>query len=242
MEVFNLKRNITIKYPSTTTLSKAEFDLDEFCPHCGKPGAHILYETMASKLFDNKNNSVALFLKCSRSECNKFHIQEFPFEKYTSDSYTITKVADKIPYTYRVKLENTLPSVVNNTFPEFKDIYEQSLEAESQGLNKIAGVGFRKSIEFLIKEYVIYQNPDSSEEVKSKFLGKVINENLSEFPKIQTLAKAAVWIGNDETHFIRVHNDKDIQDMKDFLTAAALFISAELKVEEALEFTNRPKE
>ena len=29
--------------------------------------------------------------------------------------------------------------------------------------------------------------------------------------------------------------------MKEFLTAAALFISAELKVEEALEFTNRPK-
>ena len=27
----------------------------------------------------------------------------------------------------------------------------------------------------------------------------------------------------------------------EFLTAAALFISAELKVEEALEFTNRPK-
>ncbi|EGO8762806.1 TPA: DUF4145 domain-containing protein [Enterococcus faecalis] len=197
---------------------------------------------MASKLFKNQINTVALFLKCSISECNKFHIQEFPFKKLEAGTSTITEVGSKIPYTYRVKLENTLPAVVNNTFPEFKDIYEQSLEAESQGLNKIAGVGFRKSIEFLIKEYVIHKDPDSSEQVKSKFLGKVINENLSEFPKIQTLAKAAVWIGNDETHFVRVHDDKDIQDMKEFLTAAALFISAELKVEEALEFTNRPKE
>lgn len=237
-----MKRNITIKYPSTTTLSEAEFDLDEFCPHCGKPGAHILYGTMTSKLFDNQINSVALFLKCSISECNKFHIQEFPFKKISDGSSSIVEVGTKIPYTYCVKLENKLPAVVNNTFPEFKDIYEQSLEAESQGLNQIAGVGFRKSIEFLIKEYVIHKNPDSSEEVKSKFLGKVINENLSEFPKIQALAKAAVWIGNDETHFVRVHDDKDIQDMKEFLTAAALFISAELKVEEALEFTNRPKE
>lgn len=237
-----MKRSVIINYPSNSSTSTAEFNLDEFCPHCGKPGSHILYGTMTSKLFNNQINSVALFLKCSISECNKFHIQEFPFKKLDASIYTIAEVGPKIPYTYRVKLENTLPAVVNNTFPEFKDIYEQSLEAESQGLNKIAGVGFRKSIEFLIKEYVIHKDPDSSEEVKSKFLGKVINENLSEFPKIQTLAKAAVWIGNDETHFVRVHDDKDIQDMKEFLTAAALFISAELKVEEALEFTNRPKE
>ncbi|MFG5393383.1 hypothetical protein ACFJX6_08420 [Enterococcus faecalis] len=237
-----MKRSVIINYPSNNSTSTAEFNLDEFCPHCGKPGSHILYGTMTSKLFNNQINSVALFLKCSISECNKFHIQEFPFKKLDASIYTIAEVGPKIPYTYRVKLENTLPAVVNNTFPEFKDIYEQSLEAESQGLNKIAGVGFRKSIEFLIKEYVIHKDPDSSEEVKSKFLGKVINENLSEFPKIQTLAKAAVWIGNDETHFVRVHDDKDIQDMKEFLTAAALFISAELKVEEALEFTNRPKE
>ena len=236
-----MKRSITIHYPSSNSNSYAEFDLDEFCPHCGKPGAHILYEAMASKLFNNVTNSVGIFLKCSRSECNKFHIQEFPFTKYNHDSSNITEVGDKIPYTYRVKLENTLPSIVNNTFPAFKEIYEQSLEAEAQGLDQIAGIGYRKSIEFLIKEYVIHQNPASTDDVKSKFLGKVIKENLSEFPKIQTLATAAVWIGNDETHFVRVHDDKDIQDMKDFLTAAALFISAELKVEEAIEFTSRSK-
>ena len=138
-------------------------------------------------------------------------------------------------------MENNLPDLVNKTFPAFKEIYEQSLEAEAQGLDQIAGIGYRKAIEFLIKEYVIHKQPENEKDVKSKFLGKVIDNNLTEFPKIQTLAKAAVWIGNDETHFVRVHEDKDIQDMKDFLTATALFISAELKVEEALEFTSRSK-
>ncbi|GMC00416.1 hypothetical protein [Enterococcus thailandicus] len=236
-----MKQNITVHYPNTTTTSSSEFELDEFCPHCGNPGTHTLYASMTSNPFNNIENSVSLFLQCPRRECNKFHIQEFPFTKISEDSARIKSVEPKLTHTYRVKLDNTLPDLVNNNFPNFKSIYEQSLEAESQGLDQIAGVGFRKSIEFLIKEYVISQDPSSSEEVKSKFLGKVINENLSEFPKIQALAKAAVWIGNDETHFVRVHDDKDIQDMKGFLTAAALFISAELKVEEALEFTNRPK-
>lgn len=236
-----MKRDITIIYSSTSSTSSVEIDLDEFCPNCGKPGSHILHKAVASKRFNNLENTVAIFLQCPRSECNKFHIQEFPFKKKSPESFIVLSIGPKIINTYRVKLENTLPTIVNNAFPSFKNIYEQSLEAESQGLDKIAGVGFRKSIEFLIKEYVIHQDPESEEEVKAKFLGNVINENLSEFPKIQALARAAVWIGNDETHFVRVHDDKDIQDMKEFLTSAALFISAELKVEEALEFTNRPK-
>ncbi|MGH1783620.1 hypothetical protein ABE872_09970 [Enterococcus gallinarum] len=236
-----MKRTVTIKYPMGTSSSTVDLDIDEYCPHCGKPGSHILCDAVASDLFSIVNNSVALFLKCSISECSKYHVQEFPFKKSHSQSSAIEAVYPRIPYTYRVKLENNLPELVNNTFPAFKEIYEQSLEAEAQGLNQISGIGYRKSIEFLIKEYVIHQSPDSADEVKKKFLGKVISDNLKEFPKIQTLAKAAVWIGNDETHFVRVHDDKDIQDMKDFLTAAALFISAELKVEEAIEFTSRPK-
>lgn len=236
-----LKRTISFKYPSSTKTSSAEFDVDEFCPHCGKPGAHILYDSIASKHFKNLNNSVALFLKCPRNECNKFHIQEFTFKKDSEGSSLVSNIGPKVLYTYRVKLENNLPGLVNKTFPAFKEIYEQSLEGEAQGLDQIAGIGYRKAIEFLIKEYVIHKQPENEDNVKSKFLGKVIDENLSEFPKIQTLAKAAVWIGNDETHFVRVHKDKDIQDMKDFLTATALFISAELKVEEALEFTSHSK-
>lgn len=236
-----MKRSVTIHYPNTGSTSTVVLDVDEFCPHCGKPGSHILYEAMASNLYNVTINSVALFLKCSITECNKFHVQEFPFRRVNSQSSVIESVYSKVPYTYRVKLENGLPELINKTFPSFKEIYEQSLEAEAQGLTQISGIGYRKSIEFLIKEYVIRQNPDSAEDVKTKFLGKVISENLEEFPKIQALAKAAVWIGNDETHFVRLHDDKDIQDMKDFLTAAALFISAELKVEEAIEFTSRSK-
>lgn len=236
-----MKRKISVKFTDTSSSISTDVDLDEYCPHCGRPGAHILYNTMASKLYNSVENSVALFLKCSISECNKFHIQEFPFGKHSPGGDNLKFVGNKINYTYRVKLDNTLPEIVNQTFPAFKNIFEQSLEAEVQGLDQIAGVGYRKSIEFLIKEYAIHKDPESAENIKAKFLGKVIDENLIEFPKIQTLSKAAVWIGNDETHFVRVHEDKDIHDMKEFLIATALFISAELKVDEAINFTSRPK-
>nr|WP_054756717.1 hypothetical protein [Liquorilactobacillus satsumensis] len=61
---------------------------------------------------------------------------------------------------------------------------------------------------------------------------------MDDLPRIQTLAKAAVWIGNDETHFVKIHSEKDLKDMKGFLSAAALYISAELKADEAEAFIN----
>ena len=236
-----MNQTLTVRYPQTSSTSSDEFDIDEFCPHCGQPGSQIVFSSMTYDSFNNLENAVAFFVQCPRRNCKKFHIQAFPFRKNSFGSSTIAEIGKKIPYTYKVKHVNNLPEIVNITFPAFKTIYEQSLEAEAQGLDQIAGIGYRKAIEFLIKEYVIHKQPENEDNVKSKFLGKVIDENLSEFPKIQALAKAAVWIGNDETHFVRVHEDKNIQDMKGFLTATALFISAELKADEAIEFTSRTK-
>lgn len=214
-------------------------DINSVCPHCGIPIDPTVLSAHSNSLINKLSGSLCVLLSCTNPVCKKYHVQAFEYTRY-AQGFSI-EIGKKVPYTYKPILENNLPEEINNTFPNFATIYNQALEAESMALDQIAGVGFIKSIEFLIKEYVIHQNPNLSEEIKAKFLGKVINENLKEFPKIQTLAKAAVWIGNDETHFVRVHDDKDIQDMKEFLTAAALFISAELKVEEALEFTNRPK-
>lgn len=233
-----MEKKITISY-SDGDREAVTVDIDTVCPHCGIPVVPTILSAHSNSLKTELKGSIGVFISCTNKKCLKYHVQAFEFTR-GARGFSI-EIGKKIPYTYQVRLENSLPAVVNDTFPSFKVIYEQSLEAESQGLDQIAGIGFRKSIEFLIKEYVIHQNPASADDVKSKFLGKVIKENLSEFPKIQTLATAAVWIGNDETHFVRVHNDKDIQDMKDFLTATALFISAELKVEEAIEFTSRSK-
>ena len=52
-------------------------------------------------------------------------------------------------------------------------------------------------------------------------------------PRIKSLAEKAVWLGNDETHYIRKHEDKDITDMKRFIDAMVYFISMVLITEDA---------
>lgn len=103
-------------------------------------------------------------------------------------------------------------------------------------MDQIAGVGYRKSLEFLIKDYAIRNQPEDSESIKRKMLGPVISEYLTDFPKLRNLAKAATWIGNDETHYVRRHDDKDIRNMKQFIKAAAQFIAADYDADLAEEF------
>ncbi len=115
--------------------------------------------------------------------------------------------------------------------PRFVEIYNQSLEAESYKLNEIAGMGYRKAIEFLVKDFAIHQNPTEQEKIESDLLSHCINEYMPD--NIKTLLERLTWIGNDETHYIRKHEDYNITDMKIFIDAAVYFINMILVTEEA---------
>ncbi|WP_262405064.1 DUF4145 domain-containing protein [Mammaliicoccus sciuri] len=129
------------------------------------------------------------------------------------------------------------PNEIDSVSSEFSKIIAQSSHAEGLGLNHLAGIGFRKALEFLIKDYLIKYKGLDENTISKKQLGKCISENIDD-SRLQSLAKAATWIGNDETHYVRKHDDRDIHDMKKFLHKMTLFISYELAVEDATEFTS----
>lgn len=118
------------------------------------------------------------------------------------------------------------------------EIYTQALSAEYYNLTEISGIALRKSIEFLIKDYLINFKKEDPTSIKSIMLGQAIKriENLT----VQNLAKATTWIGNDETHYERRYEDKDVNDMKRFIRALVHFISFELIASEAEDFVTTP--
>ena len=56
--------------------------------------------------------------------------------------------------------------------------------------------------------------------------------------KIQKLAKVSIWLGNDETHYIKKFEDKDINDLKRFIDTTVYFILYNLNVDEADDIIN----
>ncbi|MHC5225582.1 Ogr/Delta-like zinc finger protein [Ignatzschineria sp. LJL83] len=198
------------------------------CPHCGVTMKPIfLIATSNNKARDVKQN-IGVFFQCADLNCYNY----FALKYVCADATTFILE----PYLYRPPIKIDLPDDINQISKSFIQIYSQSVKAESEGLDQIAGIGYRKALEFLIKDYAIKHNPDKESSIKKSMLNKVILEYLSDFPKLQNLAQAATWIGNDETHYVRRHDDKDISDMKQFIKSAALFISADLTADMAQDF------
>ena len=232
---------IKITYPDTTTTSTTSVFLDEFCPHCGIEGMPIVFHASTEKLYNSIPNIVGVFVRCPRSDCGKFSVQSFTFEKYTSESNSVAKVSEKIPYSFKAIFHNDLPQEVKEGFPDFNNIFNQSLEAESLGLDQIAGMGFRKSLEFLIKQYAARREPDKEEKINKETLNNTIENRYADFPKLQKLAKVASWIGNDESHLVKKHTEMDIQNMKAFIRSASLFISADMDADIADTYIEESK-
>ena len=108
--------------------------------------------------------------------------------------------------------------------------YNQASAAESYGLNEIAGMGYRKALEFFVKDFCIAEHPADADAIRKQHkLGIVIDKYVDD-RKLQAAAKMTAWLGNDETHYERRWTDKDIKDLKNLLRITIGSIN------EALEF------
>lgn len=125
-----------------------------------------------------------------------------------------------------------ISDAIKTMSPLFATTYAEATQAEAENLTEIAGCGYRKAVEYLVKDYLCTKFPDQSDSIKGEFLGTAIKR--IEDDRIKTLAERTVWIGNDETHYVRKHENLDIEDMKRFITAMLHYIDAELALEEAL--------
>ena len=117
---------------------------------------------------------------------------------------------------------------VQDLSPRFVTIFNQAAAAEAFRLTEIAGMAYRKALEFLIKDYCISCFPNDAQMIRKEFLGKVIKDRLTD-KKIQMAAEKAVWLGNDESHYVREWVDHDVQDLKNLIRITVSGISESLE-------------
>lgn len=218
-----------VTFSSSAGSRRGVIDLPNECPWCY---SKIKPDIIAKNRYDSVVNTdefvASILLECPNC-ANHFHATyELNFIN-RNGSYIAEKLVKKpVP-----KSSFDYPEEVNEISSEFKSIISQTTHAESLGLNHLAGIGYRKSIEFLVKDYLIRLKGFDRDKTEKKSLGQCIND--IEDPRIKALAKAATWIGNDETHYTRRH-DKNIDDMKRFLHALTLLVSLEKSVIDAESF------
>lgn len=212
-------------------LMKAKYDnsayadvgvtVTDVCPNCGRGIEPILKDSSFYK--DGSNHILFLTLFCN--SCKYAWVDSY---NYLND---YGNIYPRNLHHYKEQ-PSEFPKEISNLSPQGVKTYTQSLQAEADGYDTLVGIGLRKSLEFIIKDFLIQKFPEKADEIKKKMLGPVIIEYIDD-QILQKLAQATSWIGNDETHYVRRHTDKDLQDLKKFLNATIRYIEYQLTILDA---------
>ena len=196
------------------------------CPSCHK-GVKIIFITHSTY-----GELSQVFARCPL--CKNAFIGEYTSE---GDVYYFRKFHDY----QKPKPKKEFSQGVKDISETFISIYSEAEIAEEMKLNQICGGGYRKAFEFLIKDYLISkldkESEDSGQEeekIKNKPLGKCISEDIGD-SRIKEMAKRATWLGNDEIHYTRKWDEKDLSDLKKLIEIVIHFIEMETLSEKYLE-------
>jgi hypothetical protein len=203
-------------------------ELPDECPYCHDK---IVPKFLYGIDDDGQYRWAKIIFLCPSSECKQVFISYYA----VSEDRTIWRLlGNSVGY----NKSKPFPKSINEISPNFVEIFNQAFSAEQYKLMQVCGVGYRKALEFLIKDFAKKkEKKENHEKIEALPLIKVIKTYI-DHPKIKSNAERAVWLGNDETHYIRKWIDKDLKDLKILIDLTASYIDTEYLSD---EFANEMK-
>lgn len=188
------------------------------CPYCHKSiePNYIIFNEISRE-------EIEVVLKCPSINCQRAFVAKY-FHDY-HDYYNLYAVSKG-----EIKAKD-YSEHINNISPNFVKIYNQAYFAEQHNLLEICGVGYRKALEFLIKDYLITKNSTNEDTIKKKPLGQCIIDDVDD-SRVKKVSKRAVWLGNDETHYVRKWEGKNLEDLKKLISLTIHWIEMDYLTEE----------
>lgn len=193
-----------------------EISLPNLCPRCGH-GIEPVYKSSFSV-----GDNLTVFFKCP--SCSEGFISS-----YIGTKLGYPEFVESLPSPSETR---SFPESISAISPEFIEIYNQAFLAEQSGYRLICGMGYRKALEFFVKDFAIYTHPDEESSISELSLSNCIDAYV-EATNIKSLAKASAWIGNDETHYVRKHPDFSCEDLKAFINAFVSYVDMTYECERA---------
>lgn len=174
------------------------------CPICHRLSEISLLQSKALP----DNTLVEVIFQCGFAGCLRYFIGYYGTNDRDRELRWVT------PQEANVEI---VPEFVTQLSPSFMDIFRQAENARTHNLDQIAGPGYRKAFEFLIKDYAKStldpeEQADEIGKIESMFSGNVIGTYVHD-KRIEAIAKRALWLGNDESHYLRKWENHDIEDL-----------------------------
>lgn len=210
--------NLEVKDSKNRQYSITVKTLPDTCPCCHK-GIEPTYRF--GFIHDNgdplfNTDLVQAIFQCPRRECQRIFVADYtkfnqPRPLGEDERFKLKGLS---PYWFEKK-EFSQP--IRKLSPSFCEIFNEASAVEASKLDNITGPGYRKALEFLIKDYLISIDPTNEVSIKTATLQSLIQNRITDV-NLKTCAERAIWLGNDETHYLIKWESQDIDDLKLLIT------------------------
>ena len=217
-----------LEYNGTNCLEKSIlFSAPPFCPLCNIRNRPII----VSENFLRER--AYIFFICSN--CDSSFLGIYTFNPLPENETPVNPFP-----TYPLSLEKLFPNQLHyeefpeiQTFsPSFAIIYSQTLSAEKEGLTELTGMGFRKALEFLVRDYLVFLEPEKEEDIRKLTFANCIKKLDTD---LQEVADGANWLSNDFVHYTKMHHEFNIEDLKEFIDLFVAKIQAKVAEKNAID-------
>ncbi len=205
-------------------------DLAVECPHCEYDVEPKVVVGCAYFHPESETGEAFAFAMCPRCEEKIFIKYTLAVEPYQYGEFGMNGethyLAIRKPQTYPAGSVYYDPESIEQISPAFIKIYRQALQAENMGLDEVCGAGYRRAVEFLIRDYLIETLPDEAEKIPSWPFADCINK-LDDDTK--TLTQGISWLSTDFVHYSKNYEDYSLDDLKEFIDLLVLRFQSKIK-------------
>jgi len=203
-------------------IGNSYFEEPNICPHCHVVNQPELKHYEWTTSLENEHQLISLW-SCTNKKCER----KFPvlYEYNGGSDYDFVRFLDGLPKgpDWPKPIEDLKSGKTEDKTTEgeeaiqtrFIKTYLQSLIAESEGLDEIAGMGYRKAIEYLVKDWAIKENPKDSDKINGLWLSAVIDKYYD--GDLKGILERATWLGNDQAHYNKLFEEYDIDILKELI-------------------------
>lgn len=181
----------TVDYYFSTIAKTVAIQIPQTCPWCGIGNNPT--NTEAGKIETREGYIFSMYHHCPA--CKKYHMTNQEYLRQ-ADKTTMVLV-------YPNKVVTDIDRLFIEYAPRFVEFYSEAIEAEENGLENIAGTGYRSAVECLIKDYALAFELDTKEYLSDPKL--TFNNAIDRYVKDDDLLKGALHfirtVGNDYTHW-----------------------------------------
>lgn len=209
-----------------------KYDEVSICPNCKSSIQPVDFNL---QIYREKDSLVRLSIQNMCKSCCSSFLCQYSDGRPNTDGrgnvnyYQFDQLSFCCPSSFVPGSIDSKLKLVSNRFIE---IYTQAQKAEYFELEQIAGMGYRKALECLIKDFLISEKPINKDTIQSTSLGNCI-EHYVENAELKIAASRATWLGNDQVHYLQKYEDKDISDLKRLIRLSMYWICMIIETRDA---------